>query len=198
MPKMIKFREIKAEIRVLGVICSPVLHQRKTIPVIGVIYRGKMWLDGLIRTVIKKDGFDATEKITEMVIRSPHYNQLRVILLKEIVFADFNVVDINKVFKNTNLPVIVITDKKIDLRKVRAAIMRKSSWKRRWDALRRAGEVYPVKVGKSRHRIFIQIAGISRQNAENVVKKTCLKGNIPEALHAANVIAKEFGKIKID
>jgi endonuclease V-like protein UPF0215 family len=198
MPKTIEFREIKAEIRVLGVSCSPFVNKRKTTPVIGVIYRGKMWLDGVIRTVIKNDGFDATEKIIEMIIESPYYKQLRVILLNEVIFADFNMVDIAKLFKNTNLPVIVITDKEIDLSKVRVAIMKKSAWKRRWNTVQRTGEAYPVKVGTIRHPIFIQIAGISRQNAENIVKKTCLNSNIPEALRVANIIAKEFRKIKID
>jgi len=198
MPRMTKFREIKAEIRALGVSCSPTAHQRKSTPVIGVIYRGKMWLDGVIRTAVKNDGLDATEKITEMIIESPHYDQLRVILLNGIILADFNVVNITKLFKNTNLPVIVITNKKVDLSRVRSIIMKKSAWRKRWNAVQKAGEAYPVKVGTTSHPIFIQIAGISRQDAENIVKKTCAKSNIPEALHVANIIAKRFGEIKIN
>jgi len=198
MPRTTKFREIKAEIRVLGVSCSPILHQRKSTTVIGVIYRGKMWLDGVIRTTVKSDGLDATEKITEMIIESPHYDQLRVIMLNGIILADFNVVDITKLFKNTNLPVIVITNKKADLSKVRAAIMKKSAWRKRWDATQKAGEAYLIKVGPTSHPIFIQIAGISRQDAENIVKKTCAKIDVPEALNVANLIAKGFGEIKIN
>ncbi len=158
-----------------------------------------MWLDGVIKTAVKKDGLDATEKITEMIIKSPHYEQLRVILLNGIILADFNVVDITQLYKNTKLPVIVITNNKVDLTRIKPAVMQKPNWKKRWDAMQKAGEAYPLKLETAaQNKILIQIAGISRQDAEKIVEKTCAKNKIPEALRVANMIAKGFGKVKID
>ena len=77
-----KFRVIKPEIRVLGVddgVFTP--HVKGLVPVVGVVFRGGYWLDGVMHTKIKVDGFDATRKIASMILNSPHYKQLRVIML---------------------------------------------------------------------------------------------------------------------
>ena len=63
-----KFRYLKPEIRVLGVddgIFVP--HTKGKVDVIGVVYRGGYWLDGVMRTEVVVDGMDATEKIASMI-----------------------------------------------------------------------------------------------------------------------------------
>ena len=63
-----RFRYIKPEIRVLGVddgIFVP--HTKGTVDVVGVVYRGGYWLDGVMRTEVTVDGMDATEKIGFMI-----------------------------------------------------------------------------------------------------------------------------------
>ena len=59
------FGVIKPEIRVLGVddgVFTP--HVESLVPVVGVVFRGGYWLDGVMHTEILVDGFDATERIS--------------------------------------------------------------------------------------------------------------------------------------
>jgi len=67
-----RFRSIKFEIRVLGVDDGVFIpHSKGLVDVVGVVFRGGYWLDGVMRTEIEVDGLDATEKIASMIIESP-------------------------------------------------------------------------------------------------------------------------------
>ncbi|MGZ4850327.1 MAG: endonuclease dU, partial [Candidatus Bathyarchaeia archaeon] len=51
---------IKSEIRVLGVDDGKfVPHKEGVVNVVGVVFRGGLWLDGVMHTTIAIDGFDA-------------------------------------------------------------------------------------------------------------------------------------------
>jgi len=73
-------RHVKKEIRVLGIAIE---HAR--IPdrfhIVGVVYRGGLWLDGVMSTVANET--DITGGVVEMVKRSPHHPQVRVALLSD-------------------------------------------------------------------------------------------------------------------
>jgi endonuclease V-like protein UPF0215 family len=131
-----KFRVIKPEIRVLGVddgIFKP--HTKSFVPVVGVVFRGGYWLDGVMHTKVRVDGFEATRKIASMIKGSPHYKQLRVIMLNGVTIAGFNVVDIKRLNADTGLPVIAVTRDKPNFEEIHEAL--KSSPK-----ARSAGKLY--------------------------------------------------------
>ena len=59
MPK--RFRSVKSEIRVLGIDDGRfVTHIHGTVDVVGVVYRGGYWFEGVMHTKITIDGIDAT------------------------------------------------------------------------------------------------------------------------------------------
>ena len=92
-----KFRVIKQEIRIVGVDDGVfVPHTKGLADAVGVVFRGGYWLDGVMKTEVTIDGMDATDKIAEMITTSPHYAQIRIIMLNGVTFAGFNVVDIKK------------------------------------------------------------------------------------------------------
>ena len=93
---MKKFRTIKREIRVLGVDDGPFTPHQGYAPVVGVVFRGGYWLDGVLSTKVKVDGFDATDKISSMIVESPHYRQVRVMMLDGVTFGGFNIVNIKE------------------------------------------------------------------------------------------------------
>ncbi len=185
-----RFRCIKREIRVLGVddgIFVP--HNAGKVVVVGVAYRGGYWLDGVVRTEVTIDGVDATEKIAEMIRKNPQYNELRVVMLNGITFAGFNVVDINKLFKMVNLPIISVVRVKPDLKKIKKALENLTECERRWQAVKSAGKIIQVQTRKPGEAIYIQAAGISREDAEKVLKITSTRSSVPEALRVAHIIA---------
>jgi endonuclease V-like protein UPF0215 family len=185
-----RFRFIKPEIRVLGVDDGFfVPHTKDTVDVVGVVYRGGYWLDGVMRTEVTVDGVDATEKIAGMIKKSPHYQELRVVILDGITFAGFNVVDINKLFGMVNLPVIAVAREKPDLEKIKKALESLPECERRWQAIESAGKIIEVQTRKTGETVYTQIAGVSQEDAEKILKSTSTRSNIPEALRVAHIIA---------
>ncbi len=184
------FEVIKPEIRVLGVddgVFTP--HVESLVNVVGVVFRGGYWLDGVMHTEILVDGFDATEKISAMITSSPHYKQLRVIMLNGITFAGFNVVDIKALNATTSLPVIAVTREKPDLPLIQRALKYLPRSEERWKAVLNAGELSEVSTRKEDEKIYLHVAGVSLVDAETIVRLTSTRSNIPEALRVAHLVA---------
>jgi endonuclease V-like protein UPF0215 family len=184
------FRVIKPEIRVLGVddgAFTP--HVEGQVVVVGVVFRGGYWLDGVMHTEIAVDGFDATDKISSMITSSPHYKQLRVIMLNGITFAGFNIVDVKKLYKTTKLPVITVTREKPDLEDIYKALQNLSHSEERWRAILNAGETIEVSTRNAKAKVYMQAAGVSRESAQKILRLTSTRSNIPEALRVAHLVA---------
>jgi len=185
-----KFRVIKPEIRVLGVDDGVFIpHMKGLVPIVGVVFRGGHWLDGVMHTKIKVDGFDATDKIASMIFNSPHYKQLRVIMLNGITFAGFNVVDIKKLFSEAKLPIIAITREKPNLAEIRKALKNLPEYKERWEAILNAGKIFEVSTRNKSEKIYMQLSGVQKEDAEKILQLTATRSNIPEALRVAHLIA---------
>ena len=185
-----RFRSIKPEIRVLGIDDGEFVPRTKgTVDVVGVVYRGGYWFEGVMRAEITIDGVDATEKIAAMIESSPYYRELRIVVLDGVTFAGFNVVDISKLSRRVELPVISVVRKKPELEEIRSALKNLSDFEIRWRAMENAGKIFEVETRKGENPIYMHIAGILREDAEKIMKKTSTRSLIPEALRVAHVIA---------
>jgi len=185
-----RFRSIKPEIRVLGIDDGGFVPRTKgTVDVVGVVYRGGYWFEGVMRAEITIDGLDATEKIAAMIESSPYYRELRIVVLDGVTFAGFNVVDISKLSRRVDLPVISVARKKPDLEEIRSALKNLPDFEIRWRAMENAGKIFEVETRKGENPIYMHIAGILREDAEKIMKKTSTRSLIPEALRVAHIIA---------
>ena len=185
-----RFRIIKPEIRVLGVDDGVfVPHVKGFAPIIGVVFRGGLWLDGVMSTKVEVDGFDAVDKIAFMVVSSPHYKQLRVIMLDGVTFAGFNVVDIKKLSEETRLPVIAVTRDKPDFNDIQKALKNLPRSEKRWKAVLNAGEIFEVPTRNKGEKVYIEVSGIFEEDARKIVRLTSTRSSVPEALRVAHLIA---------
>ena len=190
-------RVIKPEIRVLGVDDGKFTPRTESqVPVIGVVFRGGYWLDGVMHTKIAVDGFDATDNISSMITLSPHYKQLRVIMLNGITFAGFNIVDIKTLNDATTLPVIAVTREKPDLAEIHKALKKMSKSEERWKAVLNAGEISTVPTRSQKEKIYMEVAGISVEDAQKILRLTSTRSKIPEPLRVAHLIASGISPIK--
>ncbi|MDD3248008.1 MAG: DUF99 family protein [Methanosarcina sp.] len=178
---------IKPEIRILGIDDSALLHER--VMIVGTVFRGGDWIDGILRSDITRDGLDATEVISTMIKNSRHYSQLRIVMLDGITYGGFNVVDIEELYRETGLPVIVVMRAYPDFEKIRAALRHFSDGEVRWDMIKKAGKIEKLITEKNRTPIYIQKAGIGVKSAEKIVRLTSIRSNIPEPLRVAHLIA---------
>ncbi len=185
-----KLRSVKPEIRVVGVDDGMfVPHSSGKCDVIGVVFRGGYWLDGVMRTQVEIDGLDATEKIAYMVTGSPHFGQLRLVMLDGVTFAGFNVVDTSQLFKRTRLPVIAVTREKPDFERIRKALENLTFAGDRWRAIRNRDKIVKVVTRRGEEAVYIQATGIGEDVAARIVRSTATRSSIPEALRVAHLIA---------
>lgn len=191
-----KFHAIKPEIRILGVddgVFTP--HQKGLALVVGVVFRGGYWLDGVMHTKVEVDGFDATEKIISMIIDSPHHKQLRVVMLNGITFAGFNIVNIKQINRETELPVIAVTREKPNLTEIHEALKNLTQSQERWRAIKNAGEIVEVLTRTKKEKVYIQTSGILEEDATKIVKLTSTRSSVPEALRVAHLVASGVSEI---
>lgn len=178
---------IKREIRILGIDDSALLSEK--VMIVGTVFRGADWMDGVLRSDVTKDGLDATDVICCMITRSKHYGQIRAVMLDGITYAGFNVVDIQKIYRQTGIPVIVVMRSKPDFEKIKSALKYFPNGGERWRIIERAGKIEEIPGEKERSSIYIQRAGISLESVTKIIRLTSIRSNIPEPLRVAHLIA---------
>ena len=181
-----KFRIIKREIRILGIDDAPFPpHTKNNVMLIGTIFRGGTWLDGVLRTYIKGDGTDSTSNIIKMVNGSRHKDQMGVIMLDGITFGGFNVVNIKEIFDETGIPIIVIMRKFPNFEKIKKALMRFEDCRERWALIQETGTVHKI---ENIEPLYIQIYGIDLEDAKEIVSIATTRSAIPEPIRVAHLI----------
>lgn len=178
---------VKPEIRILGIDDSSLLNEK--VMIVGTVFRGGDWIDGVLRSEITRDGIDSTEVIVTMIKNSRHYGQLRVIMLDGITYGGFNVVDIEELYRETGLPVIVVMRSCPDFEKIRSALRHFSDGEARWDIIKKAGKIEKLFTGRNGTPIYVQKAGIGAKSAEKIIRLTSIRSSIPEPLRVAHMIA---------
>lgn len=180
---------LKSEIRIVGFDDGPFEPRtRGTVPVVGVIFRGGKFLDGLLRTDVEIDGIDATDKLVKLINSSRHKQQLKIIMLDGITLGGFNIVDVKQLHKATGLPIIVVNRKSPNLDEVRTALKKFPDFKKRWEMIENAGRISEL-ILKNKNKIFYQSAGIDMEDAEDAIMLSTTHGNLSEPLRVAHLIA---------
>lgn len=181
---------VKKEIRIIAWDDCAFSFRSRQVSIIGAIFRGGQFLDGLLSTTIKKDGMDVTDKTVKSIKSSRHYDQLSVIMLNGITFGGFNLIDIKKLNRETRLPVLVIQRKKPDIEKFNKALNIFDDQKKRKEIVKRAGKIYKFR------KIHYQKCGLKKQACENLLKLTCIRSDIPEPIRVAHLIASGLSRKK--
>jgi uncharacterized protein len=187
LPSNSSMKGFKPEIRVLGIDDSPFeKFTKKDCLIIGTVFRGGKFCDGIMTTKARIDGNNATEKLAIMVQKSRFRSQLRVIFLDGIALAGFNIIDVKSLYQKTGIPIIVVIRRSPDIARIKEVLSR-IHMKKKALLLDRAGPIQ--KIG----RIYVQAQGIKREDIERVLKITCTHALIPEPLRVAHLIAAGIG-----
>ncbi len=193
-------KNMKSEIRLLGLDDCPFQPGDKTVKIIGTFFRGGQWLDGVCSTEVEVDGDDATFQVLEMLRRSKFTPQLQAILLDGIAFGGFNVVNISSLAQRSGIPVIAVVRHMPDFENLETTL-KKLDMEKKYKLMEKAGVPREVKVqgdaektGKTGEKrpegsVYIQAAGISFAEAVKVIKLSCTRSYLPEPLRAAHLIA---------
>ena len=179
--------KIKDEVRIIAWDDCAFRFRQKQVLIVGAVFRGGKFLDGLLSTKIKKDGMDATEKIIKSIKSSRHYEQLSLIMLDGISYGGFNLVDMRLLNKKTKLPVIAIQRKIPNIKKFNETMKIFKDYKKRISIVKKAGKFYRYKTAGG--EIFYQKCGISDDACRKILDLTCVRSNVPEPIRVAHLIA---------
>ncbi len=175
--------------RVLGVDDAPFAREhRGDVAVVGVVMTGAR-VDGLVRGRVRRDGANAAERLARMVEDGPFVDQVQAVLLQGIALGGFNVVDVHDLAERLGVPVLVVARREPDMDAVRLALLeRVPGGRRKWRLIEKAGPMEPCGT------LWVQRAGLTRAEAERLVRDTAVYGNIPEPLRLAHLVAGALGR----
>ena len=143
-------------------------------------------------TKIKVDGLDVTEKLLKL-LQDVTVNS---IILGGITFGGFNIVDANKIYKETKTPIIVYTGEEPNNKGVQQALKKHfPDWKTRWDLIENLGSVYSTKPHSKEPMVYFETIGCTRLWASIILKKAAVLSRIPEPVRVAGIIARSLSPI---
>ena len=168
-----RIRQVKREIRVLGIAVKPSLGGDR-LNAVGVVFRGGLWLDGVMRTTAS--GPDITESLVEMITSSPHHPQIRVLMLHDALIEGGASVDPYRLLTGTSRPVVVLSTDKDKAGPAAPEGHRDM-----------AVERFELKLeGES---IAVLSIGLWSRDAARVLEVATRGGVVPEALRVAGLVA---------
>jgi endonuclease V-like protein UPF0215 family len=175
---------IKPGVRSMGIDDGPFDRSKKgDVLVVGAVYQGGNLFDGLLTTKVRRDGWNATDRLLSMLKGSKFKAQLHYIILDGIAFGGFNVADIERLHKETGLKILVAVRKRPDMAAVKRAVNRLSRPEARWSLIEKAGEIQRI------GQLYCQLKGMNAPEAEELLALTCTRSLLPEPLRAAHLIA---------
>ncbi len=176
---------MRSGIRAIGIDDGPFERaHRGDVLAVGAVYRGGDRLEGILSTKVRRDGRNATDRLVAMIMGSRFHPQLHYILLDGIALAGFNVVDIHRLWRETDLPVTVVSRNRPHREAVRAALLDHiPGGAARWKLVQRAGAVHEIE------GLFCQLAGLDEEEAGELIRITRRHAKLPEPIRTAHLVA---------
>jgi len=183
---------MKEQVRVLGIDDAPFHFKEGKVPVIGALMRGHDYLEAVMATEVTVDGDDADQAIERMIVGSRYRDQIGLVLVDGVALGGFNVVDIGSLHERTGLPFATITRDRPDLDAIRSALQKHfDDWQERMNVISRL-PIHTIDTDFS--PIFATFIGVDEATFELMVRRSTVRGTIPEPLRVAHLIATAWVK----
>jgi endonuclease V-like protein UPF0215 family len=160
----------KKEIRLLGL---SLVKKELALLVVGVVFRGNLWLDGIISSVTETN--DQIASVSRTIKRSKQYSQLRsIMLMKQDLISSR---ELGQLADAIDIPVI--------------AFSKAPHHAKQMAEVQPATSHYDLVVN-GKHMSVIA-AGIEKKEAEKIVTIGCKPGaSVPEAVRVADLVMNEM------
>ncbi|MBS7619258.1 hypothetical protein KEJ21_01230 [Candidatus Bathyarchaeota archaeon] len=159
-------RQVKREVRTLGIaIRKRILGEGFNI--VGVVFRGNSLLDGVMKSITK--GTDLIPDVVNMILSSPHYEQVRIIILEHPISYEAESLDPLRLAQSVKKPVLILSFN------INPPLL--------WE-----GATH-FQIKKEETILNITSLGLKPRTAERVIKMASrLDEALPECLRVANLI----------
>ncbi|MDY6774325.1 MAG: DUF99 family protein [Candidatus Nanohaloarchaea archaeon] len=180
-------RAVKDEVRLLGVDDAPFEFGDEATELVGTVFRGGEYIEGVLVKDIEVDGFDVTEKVLEMVNESRHRDQVQAVLLDGITFAGFNTADLDRIAEEGDVGVIAVSRNEPEKERMESGLENVEKAEERRELIEEAGEAKEHELGSG--TVFFQHSGIEEGKAREVLDLATVRGLIPEPVRVSHLIA---------
>ena len=169
-------------IRVVGFDDAPFKSRRNSpVKVAGVVCSGTRF-EGLLWGEVRKDGNDATDVITGLLLNSKFHEQVHMVLVDGLAFGGFNLIDLPELARRVDRPCVAVMRKRPDITAIKKALRHFDDYEKRIGLLEKAGEIY------REGDFYFQVIGEDPEVTATAVKSISDQGNVPEALRLAHLI----------
>lgn len=182
----------KKGIRVLGIAESfnPSLFNRSVLA--GVVMRGDLVIDGTSFSLCTVSGMDATDSIINM-FRSLNRDDINYMMVNGCVISLFNVIDLNRLNKETGLPLVCITYDPSDGLREHFKRRFPEDWQFRVKVYESNGAREEVKI-KTGYSVYLRSVGISSKDSVRLINRFTVHGRYAEPIRVAKLLAKSVLK----
>lgn len=144
--------------------------------------------------LILVDGLDATEKALSIISSAPL--KPKIIMLSGVTFGGFNLIDAEDLYRLSGIPVIIVTDRLPDLVSIKRALKKHfDDWEHRYGIISKFYPLNKTHVIFGKKPVYFTSIGISREEASEIIKNTCVRGRIPEPLRFSGLVARRLTEL---
>jgi endonuclease V-like protein UPF0215 family len=148
-------------------------------------------IQGVRLARITVDGLDATDAL----LNNLGSWETDALILGGATFAGFNVVDVQRVYNETETPVIVFSGECPDMNATRDALRKHfPDWRERWSRYEALGGIHSLKIG-GYPPVYYENVGCSTEFAEDVLGEQAISCRTPECVKVSNFIAKGVTRV---
>lgn len=182
----------KKAFRALGISESFIKGLSEKSILAGVVARNDRIIDGFVFSRTTVGGMDATDKIIEMY-RTLERRDVNVLMLNGCVISWYNVIDLDRVYKELSLPLICVTYEESEGLEKYFLELFPLDYDKRIEVYRKNGPRTPITL-RTGHSIYARFLGMNLDEAREVLNKFTLHGAVPEPLRVARILARSILK----
>ena len=176
----------KSGVRVLAIAESFDREDEKSI-VAGIVMRGDVRIDGFGICKPSVGGTDATSSLISLFERLERPD-IRAWMLGGSVIAWFNIIDIVELYETTKVPVVCVSYNPSEGIEKYVKEYFPADWEQRLQIMERAGPRMEATL-KTGHQVYLNVSGLSKTRAKQLVDQFTLDGRIPEPIRVARIEA---------
>ena len=180
--------------RVAGVDDGAFARTDRRAPIAAVVVSLPQHVEAVGVGRVTVDGRDATGRIVRLLRSVAPPEGLRAVLLDGVVVGGFNVVDLEALHRALRVPIVAVTRRAPDFRRIRAALRRwfPRTAAARWALLRQR----PLfRVPTAGEPIWAACAGCTPADARWLLRRASVRGFWPEPVRLAHLVATAAGQV---
>lgn len=170
------------QIRVIGFDDAPFIRNSDSPVAFAGVVCNLTRFEGMLWGNIQIDGWDSTEKLSQILLSSKFHPQLHLVLIDGIGMGGLNLIDLPSLAQQIQLPCVAVMRKYPKLEKMKGAISLLPNSEARLQILAKAGEIY------THPPFYFQVCGLSEALTAKILQRVTDRGNVPEALRLAHLI----------